>query len=264
MKNWKTSGKIIGGLLVSGVLLGASAYALPPISADYKLQGEVKKALLADPDIVDAVVHIHNDGKVYLDYEDTYVNQTAYTCNEDMERRENEIWALVSETAGVDGRDVHRFIQGTYELKTAIKDREVFLDEISEIKPFHQYDLSPQDWDYLMERVEKGDLGFGELSEESQHFWDVFYQLERTPLSSAIMSSNIGEPTTAQKTTVYQVFNEIGSGSVTYSMYYDEQGEVACQTYFDHLYSDGFVMSYDFCETWEIVEELTLVEVAQP
>lgn len=261
MLNWKTSTKIITAVLLGGIVLGASAHNLPPISADYKLQGEVEEILLSDPDIVKANVHVHSDGRVYLDYEDKYINETAYTCHEDMKQRETEICALVAETAGVDVRDVHHFIQGEYDLKTAIRERASYLDEITEIKPFHQYDLSPQDWDYLLSRVEKGELVFAEVSEESQLYWDTYYQLERTPLSWATISSNIGEATTAQRTLALPLFNEIGSGVTTYTWYYGEEGEALCLTSFDHLHSDGIVVSYDFGETYEITDELPLLEL---
>lgn len=261
--NMKTSTKLISAVLVGGVLLGASAHSLPPISADYKLQAEVKKALLSDPNIVDATVHIHSDGRVYLDYEDTFVNQTAYTCNEDMVQRQTEIWALVADTAQVDVRDVYEFSQGEYDLKTVIQDRANILDEISEIKPFHQYDLSPQDWDYLLSRVEKGELAYADVSEESQLYWDTYYQLDRTPLSWSNYPSDIGDTTTTQLASVFQVFNEIGSGSLTFFWYYDEEGEVCCETSFDHLQSDASVISYDFGETYEITEEPTLFDIDQ-
>lgn len=253
----KTSTKIISALLVGGVLLGASA--LPPLSADYKLQGQVEELLLSDPDIVDATVHIHKNGKVFLDYEDKFINQAEYTCQEDMKQRETELWDVVAEATGVDVRDIHSFTKG--ELNVAIADRESFLEEITQVKPFHQYDLSPQDWEYLMNRVEQGQANIAPVSEEAQLYWDTWYELERTPLSWATISSHIGEVTTAEMTTTLPLFQEIGSGSITYTWYYGEDDAPRCVTTFDHLDSDGTVLSYDFGETYEIAEEPPLFAV---
>lgn len=263
LKTTKTSTKLMSGLLLVSVLLGASAHTFSPISADYKLQGEVKKALLSDPDIVDATVHIHSNGKVYIDFEDTFVSNTIYTCNEEMVRRESDIWKLVAETAGVDVRDVCHFIKGEYELKTVIEEWEILLDGIETISPTDHYNYSPQDWEYLTKRVEKGEVALLNHSQEELDFLELFYNLKRTPISWVTYPTHIGKPTPAEQATVLRAFEEFGSGSVTYFWYYDENEEPLCETSFDHLESDGTAVSYDFGLTWNITEENTLFDLDQ-
>lgn len=265
--NVKNSIIFFCGVLLSGVFLGASADHLQPISADYKLQDKVKNVLLADPDIVDATVHVNSNGKVYIDFQDNYIspNYPNYTCQEEKVEREREIWSLVAETAGVDERDVFHFQQGDSEnnVKAVIENWEQELDNIIEIQPYHQYHLSPQDFEYLNNRIAQGELAAPNFSPDEAYFWEVWYEVERHSVGSGVSNAQIGSLTWEQKANVLMAFDELGSGFISDFWYYDENGEARCETSFDHLYSDGTVVSNDFGETWDITEEKTLYDIDQ-